>query len=189
MTIAALLPDALNGARNVLGWKLVHETPEGRTSGYIVEAEAYNEDDPASHAYGGPRVRNLPMFREAGTIYVYFTYGMHYCVNLVAGGAGRGEGVLIRALEPVEGVSLMIERRGISNIEQLTNGPAKLVQAMGITRSLSGATINKSTLRLEPGFKPGHITQATRIGITKAADQPWRFYVDGNRFVSRKASI
>lgn len=184
-----LLPDGLSGAKNLLGWKLVHETSEGITGGYIVETEAYNQDDPASHAYGGPTPRNEAMFEEAGTIYVYFTYGMHYCVNIVAGPKGRGEGVLIRALEPVEGIELMRKRRGVEVDLMLTNGPAKLVQAMGITKELNGATINTGSLKLVPGFKPKEIVQTTRIGINKAVDQSWRFYVKDNLFVSKLAAI
>lgn len=91
-------------------------------------------EDPASHAYAGETLRNAAMFQEAGTIYVYFTYGMHYCVNIVTGSKGHGQEVLLRALEPVDGLELMKRRRGIADTEQLTNGPAKLVQAMGITK-------------------------------------------------------
>lgn len=169
----------------MLGWKLVHKTAEGITSGYIVETEAYNQDDPASHTFRGPRGRNLPMFEEAGTVYVYFTYGMHYCFNLTAGSKGRGEAVLIRALEPLEGIELMQKRRGITDESRLTNGPAKLAQALGITKAHSGEMINQNSLRLEPGFQPKEITQTTRIGIKKAVDQPWRFYVSDNSFVSK----
>lgn len=187
--LATLLPDSLTAAQNLLGWKLVHETDEGVASGYIVETEAYHQDDVASHSYGGERVRNAPMFKQAGTIYVYFTYGMHYCVNIVAGSVGCGEGVLIRALEPVEGIELMKKRRGVDIEAQLTNGPAKLVQALGITKAQNGMMINSGQLRLEPGITPKEIVQTTRIGISKAIDQPWRFYIKGNPFVSKLAKI
>lgn len=180
-----LLIDAPTAARNLLGWKLVHDTPEGRTGGYIVETEAYTEDDPASHAYGGPNKRNAAMFQRAGTIYIYFTYGMHYCLNIVAGRPGRGEAVLIRALEPSYGLELMKNRRGIVLLPHLTNGPAKLVQALGIKVMLNGSMINTMSLKLEPGLKPRQVMQAPRIGISKAVDVPWRFYIKGNRFVSR----
>jgi DNA-3-methyladenine glycosylase len=181
------LSDALQAARTLLGWKFVHDSPEGRTAGYIVETEAYTMEDPASHAFGGPKVRNAAMFEPAGTIYVYFTYGMHYCVNIVTGAKGHGQGVLIRALEPVEGIELMQKRRKLDDIQQLTNGPAKLVQALGITRQHGGSHLTHGTIRLEPGFKPQEIVQTTRVGISKAVDQPWRFYVAGNRFVSKPA--
>jgi DNA-3-methyladenine glycosylase len=180
-----ILSNALTAAPGLLGYKLVHDSPEGRTAGYIVETEAYDMTDPASHAYGGPNKRNAAMFETAGTVYVYFTYGMHYCVNIVTGEKGHGQGVLIRALEPVEGTELMRQRRGIGVLEQLTNGPAKLVQAMGITKEQGGTHIDEGAIRLEPGFRPESIVQTTRVGISKAVDQPWRFYIAGNRFVSK----
>lgn len=183
-----MLPDlstAVTAARNLLGWKLVHVTPEGITSGYIVETEAYTMEDAASHTYNGQSLRNAAMFESAGTIYIYFTYGMHYCVNIVTGVSGHGEGVLIRALEPVEGIELMQQRRGGKQIPQLTNGPAKLVRAMGITKQLYGTKINSGSLRLEPGIKPADIVQTTRVGIKKAVDHPWRFYIANNSNVSK----
>ncbi len=182
-----LLADTLTAAEGLLGWKLTHESPEGVTSGYIVETEAYTMEDPASHAFGGPRLRNAAMFEAAGTIYVYFTYGMHYCVNIVTGPKGHGQAVLIRALEPVDGIDLMKQRRGVASNEKLTNGPAKLVQALGITKNLYGKRINDGPLKSEPGFKPEAVVQTTRVGISKAVEQPWRFYVANNRFVSRLA--
>jgi DNA-3-methyladenine glycosylase len=142
--------------------------------------------DPASHAYAGETLRNAAMFQEAGTIYVYFTYGMHYCVNIVTGQKGHGQGVLLRALEPVDGLELMMRRRRIDDIGQLTNGPAKLVQAMGITKAHGGTHIGNGNVRLEPGITPHEIVQTTRIGIKKAIDQPWRFYIANNQFVSKR---
>lgn len=179
------LSDSLTGARSLLGWKLVHETPEGITSGYIVETEAYDMHDPASHAYGGPRKRNAAMYEAAGTVYVYFTYGMHYCMNIVTGEKGHGQGVLIRALQPLEGIELMKQRRGMTDERQLTNGPAKLAQAMGIAMESYGMELGKGSLRLEPGIEVHEIVQTTRVGISRAVDQPWRFYVAHNAYVSR----
>jgi len=179
------LSDAVTAAKGLLGWKLVHESPQGVTSGYIVETEAYGMDDQASHTYRGETVRNRAMFQEAGTIYVYFTYGMHYCANIVTGAKGHGQGVLLRALEPVDGIELMSQRRGLSDATRLTNGPAKLVQAMGITKEHNGTHLDHGGLRLEPGTIPTEIVQSTRIGIKKAIDQPWRFYIKDNAFVSR----
>jgi DNA-3-methyladenine glycosylase len=176
---------AIQGARALLGWKFVHDSPVGKLSGYIVETEAYHQDDPASHTYRGLTTRNAPMFEEAGTVYVYFTYGMHYCVNIVCGEKGRGEAVLIRALEPLDGIEIMKEKRGVNNLTSLSNGPAKLVQAMGIQYEQSGSVIG-TKLHLEKGFTPESVTQSTRVGITKAKDQPWRFYITGNSFVSKK---
>jgi DNA-3-methyladenine glycosylase len=180
------LSDTLTAAREVLGWQLIHDSPEGKVAGIIVETEAYTMEDPASHSHRGETLRNTAMFQEAGTIYVYFTYGMHYCVNIVTGEKGHGQALLIRALEPVEGIDLMKARRGIDDITQLTNGPAKLVQAMGITRAHSGNHLDTGNLRLEPGITPHEIVQTTRIGIKKAIDQPWRFYIADNQFVSKR---
>lgn len=143
-------------------------------------------EDAASHTYGGERPRNSSMFRTAGTVYVYFTYGMHYCVNIVTGSEGHGQGVLIRALEPTLGLDLMKMRRGIQDEQNLTNGPAKLVQALGITKLHNGTDIYGGLLRLEQGFTPAKIVQTTRVGISKAVDVPWRFYVAGSAYVSRK---
>ena len=175
---------AVPGARALLGWKLVHDTPQGRVAGYIVETEAYRQDDPASHAFRGSTSRNAAMFEEAGTVYVYFTYGMHYCVNIVCGQKGYGEGVLIRALEPIEGLELMRERRSVSTDTQLTNGPAKLTKALGVTLEQTGSVLGEG-LHLERGFTPEMIVQTERIGISKAKEQPWRFYVSNNPYVSR----
>lgn len=140
--------------------------------------------DPASHAYGGMRGRNLPMYGPAGMIYVYFTYGMHYCMNIVTGPEGDGQAVLLRALEPLSGLELMRRRRGVENGHLFTNGPAKLVQAMGITKAQNGTKLG-GRLTLEPGFVVDDVVVATRVGISKAADHPWRFYVAGNRYVSK----
>ena len=175
---------ALHAAPLLLGQKLVHESPEGTTSGYIVEVEAYTQEDPASHTHRGETMRNAAMFKEAGTVYVYFTYGMHYCVNFVTGSVGHGEGILIRALEPVEGIELMQKRRGRDDLGQLTNGPAKLVQAMGITRQHNLTNLQDGSLKLEAGFMPSAILQTTRVGIKQGIELPWRFLIAQNPHVS-----
>ena len=182
---AELQKGAPSGAKALLGWKLVHELPEGRISGYIVEVEAYTQDDPASHTFKGLTKRNAAMFEGVGTIYVYFTYGMHYCINIVCGVRGYGEGVLIRALEPVEGIELMIQRRGMQKISQLTNGPGKLTKALGIIGEQTGSLLGDK-IHLEAGFNPDGITQTSRVGISKAKDQPWRYYVTNNPYVSKR---
>jgi DNA-3-methyladenine glycosylase len=184
--IDSLLDDALKAAKNLLGYKLVHQTSEGLTAGIIVETEAYMSSDPASHTYRGQTARNAVMFGPPGHAYVYFTYGMHYCFNVVTGPVGSGQAVLIRALEPTEGIGLMKQRRGTDAEHNLTNGPAKLVQALGISKTDYGANLlDKGRLRLEPGPHPKAITQTTRIGIKQAVEQPWRFYVTDNPYVSK----
>ncbi len=180
------LNDALIAAKQLLGYKLVHETSQGITSGIIVETEAYTSDDPASHTYRGQTARNMVMFGPPGHAYVYFTYGMHYCFNVVTGPPGSGQAVLIRALEPVDGINLMKERRKNDDVHQLTNGPAKLVQALEISKADYGSDLlNGGNLRIEKGYRPSKIIQTTRIGIKNAADIPWRFYIAGNKFVSK----
>jgi DNA-3-methyladenine glycosylase len=178
---------AVHAAPLLLGYKLTHSTPEGTASGYIVEVEAYTQDDPASHTYKGETIRNGAMFGRAGTVYVYFTYGMHYCMNIVASEPGRGEALLIRALQPLEGVDLMKQRRRMNDERQLTNGPAKLVQALGVTKVLNNTFIDDGPLRLEPGFVPERIVRSPRIGIKRATDLQRRFYIEGNPYVSGSA--
>lgn len=180
------LTDAAGAAKILLGWKLVHESEEGVTEGIIVETEAYHQDDPASHTYRGRTKRNAGMFESAGIAYVYFTYGMHYCFNIVTGSKGVGQAVLVRALEPTGGLELMKHRRQQDSVRLLTNGPAKLSQAMGITAEHYGNNLfDGRGLYLKPGLQPTDIVTATRIGISRAADIPWRFYIDGNAFVSK----
>jgi DNA-3-methyladenine glycosylase len=178
--------DVEANARRLLGATMIHETADGVVAGRIVEVEAYNQADAASHAYRGKTPRNDVMFGPAGHLYVYFTYGMHYCCNVVVGPDGYGEGLLIRAIEPLEGEAIMAARRkGHSGI-QLTNGPAKVCQAFAIDRTRNGTDLSKGPLRVElSDEQPGKIIQTTRIGISQAKDIPWRFYLAGNRYVSK----
>lgn len=188
--------DTLTLAQRLLGGVLMHESDQGTTAGMIVETEAYLTDDPACHAYRKKTKRNAAMFGPAGTVYVYQIYGMHYCVNIVSAEEGRGEAVLIRALEPTEGIELMEKRRNLKEIRHssfdprhLCNGPAKLVQAMGISIvQHNGSSLITGTLSVLPPQKDEvfEIVTTTRIGITQGADLPYRFYVKGSRFVSRK---
>lgn len=184
-TMTPLLLTAETAAKELLGYVLVHQNPAGILSGKIVETEAYDERDPASHTFRGPTKRNQPMFGPAGTIYIYFTYGMHYCLNIVAGAVGQGEAVLIRALEPMEGIEQMRVNRGNRPDHELTNGPAKLVQALGVSPNLNGAMLGNE-LRLVPTASPVKIIQTTRIGTQQAKETPWRFYVADSPFVSRR---
>ncbi|MFD1140486.1 DNA-3-methyladenine glycosylase [Larkinella insperata] len=187
--------DTITLSQRLLGCELVHESPEGTTAGIIVETEAYLTGDPACHAYRRQTVRNAAMFGPAGTLYVYLIYGYYHCINVVAGPEGIGEAVLIRALEPTEGIDLMAERRKLdpttkAGLRGLTSGPGKLVIAMGISRahntlSLTGPTA-VSPIYIRPRILDGFdMVTTTRIGITQGADLPYRYYVKGNRFVSK----
>jgi DNA-3-methyladenine glycosylase len=179
------LQDTLAVARELLGCLLWRRGPEGVTSGFIVETEAYCHGDPASHAARGRTPRNAMMFGPPGHAYVYFTYGMHYCFNAVTAAEGVAEAVLVRALEPVDGLNLMRARRRVQD-DQLTNGPGKLTQAMGIDREMNGRDLTDGDLViLGPRAHSPAIVTARRVGITRAAEQPWRFFIDGNGWVSR----
>ena len=172
-------------AQNLLGCELVHDSSDGLTSGMIVETECYSQDDAASHSYRGQTERTKVMFGPGGYVYVYFTYGMHYCFNVVSGPAGQGQAVLIRALKPIDGIELMQKRRNKENIHELTNGPAKLVQAMGITKADYGKPLFEGNLYIKARkSKPKQIAIGPRIGIKQAVDTPWRFWIAGNEFVS-----
>ncbi len=153
----------------------------------IVETEAYDQTDVASHSYSGETLRTKVMFGEPGHLYVYFTYGMHYCCNIVVGEKGHGSAVLVRAVEPLVGEDLLQANRGKNGIE-ISNGPAKLCQALGIDKSMNGHNLLNSPLRLIPE-KPlpkSQIVQTTRIGISKGKDVKWRFYIKNNPYVSVK---
>lgn len=173
----------------LLGWEIVSLVKGERLRLKIVETEAYHQNDPASHSFRGVTARTAPMFAAAGTIYVYFTYGAHYCLNFVTGEKGVGEGVLIRAGEPLEGIEAMKLNRRTSDPLNIASGPGKLTQALGIKDTkLSGEILNKSSIFLYPpneAVQPGVISASPRIGIKKAADNPWRFYIKGSPYVSR----
>jgi DNA-3-methyladenine glycosylase len=162
----------------------------GPCRGRIVEVEAYEPDDPASHAYRGPSRRNRSMFGPPGHLYVYFTYGMHWCANVVCGPVGHGSAVLLRAVSPVAGAQVMAERRGHpARAVDLTNGPAKLCQAFGIDGQLDGVDLagrgpRAVELRDEgrTPFEPAR--RSTRIGISAGTEKPWRWYLPGDPYVS-----
>jgi len=173
-------------ARKLLGCTLVRTLDGHRITVRIVETEAYDQDDPASHAFRGRTARNDVMFGPCGHLYVYFTYGMHYCCNVVTGHEGEGSGVLIRAAQPLEGVETIEARRGVVAINA-TNGPAKLCQALAIDRALGGHDLRREPLELQRGdLLPGEtVSQSPRIGISKATDRLRRFFITGNPYVSR----
>ena len=174
-------------ARELLGLILIHRSPAGMAAGRIVEVEAYlGQDDPASHAFRGPRGRAAVMYREGGLSYVYFSYGVHYCMNVVTDQEGVGGAVLIRALEPTSGIELMQKRRGLSDPKSLASGPGKLAQALAIGPEQNAHELWRGELTLVPGSAPRTIAVSTRIGITRAADRELRFYDPDSPHVSRK---
>jgi len=181
---------ALDLAPRLLGALIVRQSPEGIRIGRIVETEAYLPDDPASHSFKGPTPRCRTMFGRAGLAYVYRIYGIHHCLNLVTGPEGWGEAVLIRALEPLSGLDLMRTARGSLDTRDaaLTNGPGKLCQALGIDTTFDGEDLLASDrLSIMKGdAPPERIVAKPRIGITQAADLPWRFLLEGNHHVSRR---
>jgi DNA-3-methyladenine glycosylase len=162
----------------LIGWTLTMDGVGGR----IVETEAYDHEDPASHSFSGPTARNAVMFGPAGHIYVYRSYGIHWCMNLVC--RGPASAVLIRAIEPTDGLDLMIARRGLDDPRRLCAGPGRLCQALGVTREHNGLRIDQPPFALTPG-PPTQVIAGPRIGITKAADIPWRFGERDSRYVSR----
>jgi DNA-3-methyladenine glycosylase len=172
----------------LLGCYLERTVDGHKLTGRIVETEAYDQTDLASHSYRGKTERTAIMFGPSGFLYVYFTYGMHYCCNIVVGPEGYGAAVLIRALEPVEGTDFMIENRHGRGGVTVTNGPAKVCQALQIDKALNGHNMHKEPLVLIPQqtLPLTEVVQTTRIGISQAKDAPWRFYITGNPYVSKQ---
>lgn len=186
-------PSAKVVAPSLLGHWLLRLTPEGICGGPIVETEAYLHDDPACHAVMGPTARNQVMFGEPGYGYVYFIYGCHFCVNAVCSPKNVGEAVLIRALEPDFGLESMRLRRPVARAGELTNGPAKLCQAMAIDRRLNGADLCAGSSEMIIARNPqldsfraerGPVATSRRIGISKAARLPLRFFLKKSLYVS-----
>jgi DNA-3-methyladenine glycosylase len=176
-------------ARDMLGTVLECETADGIASGIIVETEAYlGEHDLACHAAAGRTARTEHLYGPPGIAYVYFIYGMYWCFNAVTRRAGEPSAVLVRALEPLDGIALMHKRRPrIKNVADVTNGPGKLCTALGITGAMTGKALQRRPLVIRQGepVADDQIEVTTRIGITKSADWPLRWIVRGNRFVSR----
>jgi DNA-3-methyladenine glycosylase len=177
----------LKVAKELLGKYLVVKKGGHLLSGKIVETEAYDGfKDPASHAYRGMTPRNEVMFGAPGYAYVYLTYGMHHCLNLVTERKGYPAAVLIRALEPVDGVELMKRRRRRKKLRDLTSGPAKLCQALGVDRRLNGADLLSDSIFVEDrGEVPGGTTRSSRIGVNDGKEKNWRFFIKSSEFVSR----
>ncbi|MGA9800936.1 MAG: DNA-3-methyladenine glycosylase [Terriglobales bacterium] len=181
--------------RDLLGKVLVRRQPGGRLTGRIVEVEAYlGANDPASHSFNGRTDRNFVLFGPPGLTYVYFIYGNHYLFNVSCRPDGEAGGVLFRALEPISGIEQMaaardIEIKGAGDLRKLTSGPGRLAEAFGITKERDNEkdlTSRKSDLFIvDDGFKPDRIEVTPRIGITKAAENPLRYIIAGNKFVSK----
>ncbi len=175
-------------ARDLIGCILVHDAPEGRTVGKIVEAEAYSHADPGSHAFRGRTPRNAPMFEDPGFAYVYLTYGMHFCLNAVAHTPGGPGAVLIRAVEPLEGLELMRRRRGSAVRDRdIARGPGRLTQAFGLSRQHNRFDLTRAPLYIGAGerYPEEAVTAGPRIGLGITQDgRPWRFRVEGSPWVS-----
>jgi DNA-3-methyladenine glycosylase len=178
----------LDVARELLGCVLVRRVGGRTLSGRIVEVEAYRgSDDPASHSYRRTTKRSAVMFGEAGHVYMFFAYGNHWCLNFTAEKEGEPGGVLIRALEPVAGVEKMMRNRGVSELGRLADGPGKLTQALEIDGSFNGedlVTSDRIYVEGKEGAVP--VKASPRIGISKAKELPWRFFVEGSPFVSKR---
>jgi len=173
--------DSHDVARMLIGATLL----VGGVGGRIVETEAYDREDPASHSFSGPNARNAVMFGPSGHAYVYRSYGIHWCLNFVCREEGHGAGVLIRAIEPLRGIEVMRERRGLQDLRLLCSGPGRVGQALGITRELNGARLDRPPFRVLAAPETQKIVAGPRIGISKAIDVPWRFGLAGSRFLSR----
>ena len=174
--------DTVTVAKNILGKKIIRKIGSQKISGIITETEAYrHRDDPASHAHRRITERNKAMFDDVGKVYVYFTYGMYYCFNIVARNEKFEAGaVLIRAIEPIEGIEFMKKNRKSTDMKNLTNGPAKLTQAMQITKNQYGVDVTKrGELFITEGIKPKKIINSPRVGIKEAVDKMWNFKIKG----------
>ena len=173
--------DSSEVARRLIGVTLLVDGVGGR----IVETEAYDQQDPASHTYTGPSVRNAAMFGPPGHVYVYRSYGLHWCMNLVCREAGHGAGVLLRALEPTQGLEVMRARRGLQDPRLLCAGPGRLARALGVDHGWNHRPVQPPTFALLWDGQPVDVLAGSRIGISKAVEMPWRFGERGSRYLSR----
>jgi DNA-3-methyladenine glycosylase len=168
-------------ARELVGATLL----VGGVGGVIVETEAYAPDDPASHSFRGRTPANAAMFGPPGTLYVYRSYGIHWCANVVCGQEATGSAVLLRALEPTHGIDVMRERRRVEDLRRLCSGPGSLTQALGIDKSHDGLPLDRPPFELTPADGPADVVVGPRIGITKAAELPRRYSLRSSPYVSR----
>jgi len=180
--------DTVKVAKDLLGKRLIRVKGKNRMEGRIVEVEAYRGlDDPASHAFRGPTPRNAPMFGEPGHAYIYFTYGNHYCLNITTQEVGTPGAVLIRAMQPLEGLRKMRQLRPNVLDSNLTNGPGKLTKALGIDKSLNEIDMTKrgSLFVTESDETVLNVAKSARVGISQGTNRLWRFYISGNSYVSK----
>ncbi|MBX3619765.1 MAG: DNA-3-methyladenine glycosylase [Rhizobacter sp.] len=175
------MADSARVAHDLIGAELYVDGVGGR----IVETEAYDREDPASHSHSGPTPRNEVMFGPPGHVYVYRSYGLHWCMNIVCREAGHGAAVLIRAIEPLRGLERMQARRGLADVRLLCAGPGRVGQALGVTREHNGLPLDRPPFELVPASGAVTVTVGPRIGISKAVEVPWRFGLAGSRFLSR----
>ena len=183
MTFAELVAGSVHDAAPALvGWTLLVDGVGGR----IVEVEAYAEDDEASHSFRGPTPRTSAMFGEPGRLYVYRSYGIHWCANVVCEEPGRGAAILLRAVEPTHGLETMRQRRGVAAERLLCSGPGRLTQALGLTGRHDGADVALPPFELRPPVEPVAVERTPRVGITRAAEKPWRYVEAGTAFASRR---
>jgi DNA-3-methyladenine glycosylase len=183
VTFAELVTGSVHDvAPALVGWTLLVDGVGGR----IVEVEAYSEDDPASHAFAGVTARNGSMFGPPGHLYVYRSYGIHWCANVVCEPPGRGAGVLLRALEPTHGIEAMRARRGVADVRLLCSGPGRLTQAVGLTGVHDGANLFEPPFQLLPPAAEPVVERTPRIGISRAVEQPWRYVEVGSSWSSRR---
>jgi DNA-3-methyladenine glycosylase len=174
--------DSEKVARELIGAVLLVDGVGGR----IVETEAYDRADPASHSFSGPTPRNEAMFGPPGRAYVYRSYGIHWCLNFVCREAGHGAGVLIRAIEPLQGIDRMQERRGLDDVRLLCSGPGRVGQALAITREFNGCRLDRTPFKVFARDRDYELAIGPRIGISKAMEVHWRFGLKGSRFLSRR---
>ncbi|MBI5214544.1 MAG: DNA-3-methyladenine glycosylase [Ignavibacteriae bacterium] len=181
------LRPTLTVAKDLLGKYFVRVLPEGKLVGKIVEVEAYLPDDVASHSYRGQTKRNEVMFLKGGHLYVYFTYGMHFCANVVTEQEGIGAAVLIRGIEPLQGIKIMEKNRGLTGFN-LTNGPAKICQAFSLGRKENGVDLSGNEIYITEGesIHNSQVRISSRIGITNGKDKLWRFFLQDDPWVSKK---
>ncbi|MGK9234717.1 DNA-3-methyladenine glycosylase [Inquilinus limosus] len=179
---SAFAADAPTVARALIGAVLLVDG----VGGIIVETEAYDREDPASHSFAGPNARNAAMFGPVGHAYVYRSYGLHWCLNLVCDAARPGSAVLVRALAPTAGIETMRTRRGLDELRRLCAGPGRLAQALGVTGAMDGLALDEPPFRLLPRAEAmPPVLAGPRIGITHGTDTPWRFGLAGSPFLSR----